>query len=147
MAAIPNAERYNPFPEISFKANHWLNDRLASYGKDKLEDLTPEERSDLVSTARSEAKNERAKSISTAILVSLAILVALPALVVITFLIGSGCMTLAPDSLLYPLLAGGIAAGGYGGFKLTKALIHLYNKTVCTRLEYASNLDRLASRL
>lgn len=147
MAAISNGEKSPHFPEISFQANHWLDDRLSSLGKTKLDELSPEERSQIAGEAKEEAKSTRAKAVSTAILVSLAIAAALPALIVLGFLISSGVLVIAPDSLLYPLLAGGLCAGGYGGFKLTQAIVHFFRKTVCTRFDQAQNLDRLATRI
>ncbi len=147
MAAITNGEKGPHFPDLSFQAGHWLDERLSALGKTKIADLSPEEKAQIADEARGEAKSTRAKSISTAILVSLAIAAALPALIVLGFLISSGVLVIAPDSLLYPLLAGGLCAGGYGGFKLTQAIVHFFKKTVCAPLDHAQNLDRLAARI
>lgn len=147
MAAVSNGEKGPHFPEISFQANHWLDGRLSSLGKTRIDELSADERTQIAEEARGEAKSARAKAVSTAILVSLAIAAALPALIILGFLISSGVLVIAPDSLLYPLMAGGLCAGGYGGFKLTQAIIHLFRKTVCTRLDQAQNLDRLAARI
>lgn len=132
---------------VSISARNWLQARLSELGKESLQELTPEERGQIVSAAKEEGRKETSRAITTAVLASLAVLILLPIIALVAFLTGTGLISITPDSAIYPLLGGTLLAGGYGGFKLFQGIGRFFHKEVAIRWDEARQLQILSNNL
>ncbi len=148
MAPVPElkSSSFIPLPEVSQKANRWLQEKLRSFNKESIQDLTPDEKSQIIEAAKTEAKNERTKCIANAILASLAAIAILPILIILSFFLGATVLEVLPDALYFPAAAGGIVGGGFAGWKLIQGAGHLTQNTY-HRWQEARHLEVLSERI
>jgi len=148
MQPVPQlkSSKFVPLPEISEKANRWLEAKLRSFNKETLQELSPEERSQIIEAAKSEAKNEQRKCIANAILATLAAITILPILVILSFFLGTTLLEVLPESLFFPVAAGEVLAGGFVGWKLIQSAGHFYKGTY-HRWQEAHHLEVLSQHV
>lgn len=148
MAPVPEVKSssFVPLPEVSQKANRWLQEKLRSFNKETIQELTPDERSQIIEAAKNESKKERVKCMANAILVTLAAIIILPILLVLSFFLGSSILEALPNSLYFPAAAGGILGGGFAGWKLIQGAGYFYQSTYL-RWQEAHHLEVLSQHI
>lgn len=118
----------------------WLQEQLGVFGK-AYEQLDTSQRAQLLQSAREELHKNQFKVIGMGATAALVTLVAIPVLAVVSFLVGTGLLVITPDSLFFPLAAGGVCAAGYGSFKLFHAIKTLFQTLIARSLERTQEIQ------
>lgn len=120
--------------------------RLAPYEK-AYEELSPPERHQFIQSAREELHKTRLKVIALGSLATIVTLVALPILAVLAVLISTGVLVIAPDSLFFPLVAGGVCAAGLGAYKLVQIAKNFFCILIFPSWQQANQIQAFLSQI